>query len=175
MTPESLLRLVRFGLFELDLKTAELRESVASRIALQEQPFQVLAMLVAHPGDLVTREELRAALGPDAVFVDFDHGLSKAVGKIRRALGDLAVQPAIRRDTRTARLPIHRSRRASRRRVRANDAVRLDGGVVTPGPPAVGRPRNPAGSGHALRRTGSIVGRLDRLGGRVETARPARR
>lgn len=92
MTPEPLLRLVRFGLFELDLKTAELRKR-GLKVALQEQPFQVLAMLVAHPGDLVTREELRAALWPDAVFVDFDHGLSKAVGKIRRALGDLASSP----------------------------------------------------------------------------------
>ena len=63
------------------------------KVALQEQPFQVLAMLVARPGDLVTREELRQKLWPDAVFVDFDHGLNKAVGKIRRALGDLAESP----------------------------------------------------------------------------------
>lgn len=92
MTPEPTPRLVRFGLFELDLKTGELRKR-GGRIALQDQPFQVLAMLVAHAGDLVTREELRAALWPDAVFVDFDHGLNKAVGKIRRALGDLADSP----------------------------------------------------------------------------------
>lgn len=92
MTLEPPTRLVRFGLFELDLKTAELRKR-GIRIALQEQPFQVLVMLLARPGDLVTREELRAALWPDAVFVDFDHGLNKAVGKIRRALGDLADSP----------------------------------------------------------------------------------
>jgi DNA-binding winged helix-turn-helix (wHTH) protein len=92
MNPESLPRLVRFGLFELDLKTGELRKR-GLRIALQDQPFHVLAMLVARPGDLVTREELRAALWPDAVFVDFDHGLNKAVGKIRRAIGDLAESP----------------------------------------------------------------------------------
>lgn len=92
MNPESLPRLVRFGLFELDLRTGELRKR-GVRIALQDQPFQVLAMLVARPGDLVPREELRAALWPDAVFVDFDHGLNKAVGKIRRALGDLADSP----------------------------------------------------------------------------------
>ena len=85
-------RLVRFGLFELDLRTGELRKR-GVRIARQEQPFQVLAMLVARPGDLVPREALRAALWPDAVFVDFDHGLNKAVGKIRRALGDLADSP----------------------------------------------------------------------------------
>jgi DNA-binding winged helix-turn-helix (wHTH) protein len=83
---------LRFGLFELDLKTGELRKSGA-KVRLQEQPFRVLAMLVERPGELVTREELRAHLWPDAVFVDFDHGLGKAVSKIRRALGDLAESP----------------------------------------------------------------------------------
>jgi DNA-binding winged helix-turn-helix (wHTH) protein len=85
-------RLVRFGLFELDLVTGELRRK-GLRVALQEQPFQVLAMLVQRAGDLVTRDELRARLWPDAVFVDFDHGLNKAVTKIRSALGDLAASP----------------------------------------------------------------------------------
>jgi DNA-binding winged helix-turn-helix (wHTH) protein len=84
--------LVRFGVFELDLATGELRKR-GVRVALQEQPFQVLARLVTRPGELVTREELRRALWPDAVFVDFDHGLNKAVAKIRRALGDLAESP----------------------------------------------------------------------------------
>jgi DNA-binding winged helix-turn-helix (wHTH) protein len=84
--------IVRFGTFELDLKTGELRRK-GVKVALQEQPFQVLAMLVARPGDLVTREELHQKLWPDAVFVDFDHGLNKAVGKIRRALADLADSP----------------------------------------------------------------------------------
>jgi DNA-binding winged helix-turn-helix (wHTH) protein len=83
---------VRFGVFELDLATGELWKRGA-KVALQEQPFQVLARLVARPGELVTREELRRALWPDAVFVDFDHGLNKAVVKIRRALGDLAGSP----------------------------------------------------------------------------------
>lgn len=90
--PEPASRLLRFGLFELDLKTGELRKR-GIKVALQEQPFRVLALLLTHPGDLVTREELRAALWPDAVFVDFDHGLNKAVAKIRRALGDLADSP----------------------------------------------------------------------------------
>jgi len=92
MSPHSQLRVVRFGLFELDVKTGELRKR-GVKVALQEQPFQVLAMLVARPGELVTREELRQKLWADAVFVDFDHGLNKAVGKIRRALGDLAESP----------------------------------------------------------------------------------
>jgi DNA-binding winged helix-turn-helix (wHTH) protein len=92
MSLHSQLRVVRFGLFELDVKTGELRKR-GGKVRLQEQPFQVLAMLVARPGELVTREELRQKLWADAVFVDFDHGLNKAVGKIRRALGDLAESP----------------------------------------------------------------------------------
>ncbi len=85
-------RLVRFGLFELDLKTGELRKK-GVKIALQEQPFRVLAMLVSRPGELVTRDEFQHALWADAVFVDFEHGLNKAVGKVRTALGDLAESP----------------------------------------------------------------------------------
>lgn len=85
-------RLVRFGSFELDIETGELRKS-GVKVPLQEQPFRVLAMLVERPGQLVTREQLRGRLWPDAVFVDFDHGLNKAVAKIRRALGDLAESP----------------------------------------------------------------------------------
>ena len=84
--------LVRFGVFELDLATGELWKRGA-KVAMQEQPFQVLARLVERPGELVTREELRRSLWPDAVFVDLDHGLNKAVAKIRRVLGDLAGSP----------------------------------------------------------------------------------
>lgn len=84
--------LIRFGTFEVDLGTGELRGR-GTRIPLQEQPFQVLAMLLERPGRLVTREELRARIWPEAVFVDFDHGLNKAVSKLRRALGDTASDP----------------------------------------------------------------------------------
>jgi TolB-like protein/DNA-binding winged helix-turn-helix (wHTH) protein/Tfp pilus assembly protein PilF len=82
----------RFGLFEADFVTGELRKR-GLRIRLQEQPFQVLAMLLEQPGVLVTREELRRRVwGPDT-FVDFDQGLSKAINKIRDALGDSADSP----------------------------------------------------------------------------------
>jgi len=80
---------LRFGVFELDLRAGELRKH-GLRIRLQEQPFQVLAMLLEHPGDVVTREELQKKLWPADTFVDFDHGLNKAISKIREALSDSA-------------------------------------------------------------------------------------
>ncbi|HEV3063450.1 MAG TPA: winged helix-turn-helix domain-containing protein [Vicinamibacterales bacterium] len=83
---------LRFGVFEADLRTGELKKRGA-RIRLQEQPFQVLAMLLARPGELVTREELRGRLWTADTFVDFDHGLNKAINKIREALGDSAESP----------------------------------------------------------------------------------
>src|SRR4051812_17984191 len=82
----------RFGPFEADLKTGELRKS-GSRLRLQEQPFQVLAMLLARPGELVTREELRQQLWPADTFVDFDHSLNTAINKLRDTLGDSASAP----------------------------------------------------------------------------------
>src|ERR1700675_3286923 len=83
---------LRFGVFELDLRAGELRKH-GLRIRLQEQPFQVLTMLLEHPGQVVTREELQKRLWPADTFVDFDHGLNKAVNKIRDALGDSAESP----------------------------------------------------------------------------------
>jgi TolB-like protein/DNA-binding winged helix-turn-helix (wHTH) protein/Flp pilus assembly protein TadD len=83
---------LRFGVFEVDLRAGELRK-YGLRIRLQEQPFQLLAMLLKHPGQVVTREELQKKLWPADTFVDFDHGLNKAVNKIRDALGDLAESP----------------------------------------------------------------------------------
>ena len=81
-----------FGLFELDVRAGELRKH-GLRIRLQEQPFQVLAMLLEHHGQVVTREELQKRLWPADTFVDFDHGLNKAISKIREALGDSAENP----------------------------------------------------------------------------------
>jgi len=83
---------VRFGVFELDATTGELRRN-GMKVRLRGQPSRVLSMLVSRPGELVSRDELRAALWRDEVFVDFDQGLNKAVAKIRRALGDLAASP----------------------------------------------------------------------------------
>ncbi len=83
---------IRFGTFEADLRAGELRRN-GVKIRLQEQPFQVLAMLLERPGKIVTREELRSRLWPADTFVDFDHGLNAAVKRLRDALGDSAENP----------------------------------------------------------------------------------
>jgi TolB-like protein len=85
-------RELRFGLFSVDLTTGELRKQ-GHRVRLQEQPFQLLARLLACPGELVTREELRNKLWANDTFVDFDHGLNIAVNKLREALGESAEKP----------------------------------------------------------------------------------
>src|SRR5271165_232431 len=85
-------RLFRFGAFEVNEATGELRKQ-GIRIKLRSQPFQVLVMLLERPSELVTREEMRRRLWGEDTFVDFDHGLNTAVNKLREALGDLASQP----------------------------------------------------------------------------------
>ena len=82
---------LRFGVFEADVRTGELTKR-GKRLRLQEQPFQLLAILLEKPGVLVTREELSNRLWPQTI-VDFDHGLNKAIGKIREALGDSSENP----------------------------------------------------------------------------------
>jgi cholera toxin transcriptional activator len=79
-------------MFELDLSAGELRKS-GVRLRLQEQPFQMLALLLERAGEVVTREELRQKLWPSDTFVDFDHSLNTAVNKVREALGDSASRP----------------------------------------------------------------------------------
>jgi TolB-like protein/DNA-binding winged helix-turn-helix (wHTH) protein/Flp pilus assembly protein TadD len=85
-------RLIRFGVFELDPRTGELR-SKGSRVKLQDQPLQILLAVLEKRGDVVTREELRAKLWPADTFVDFDHGLNAAVKRLRDTLGDTAENP----------------------------------------------------------------------------------
>ena len=85
-------RVVRFGVFEADLRSGELRKS-GVRIRLREQAFQVLTELLERPGEVVTREELRDRLWPDGTIVDFDHSLNAAVNSIREVLGDSAASP----------------------------------------------------------------------------------
>jgi Tol biopolymer transport system component/DNA-binding winged helix-turn-helix (wHTH) protein len=85
-------RSVRFGLFELDSARGELRKQ-GRKIRLQDQPFQVLELLLARPAEVVTREELQQALWPADTFVEFDQGLNTAIKKIRLALRDSADNP----------------------------------------------------------------------------------
>jgi TolB-like protein/tetratricopeptide (TPR) repeat protein len=85
------MRRLRFGVFEADLRTGRLMKN-GKRVRLQDQPFRLLAMLLEEPGQLVTREALRARLWPRTT-VDFDQGLNKAISKIRDALGDSAESP----------------------------------------------------------------------------------
>jgi TolB-like protein/DNA-binding winged helix-turn-helix (wHTH) protein len=86
------LRGYRFGVFEADLRAGEVRKD-GLKLRLQEQPFQVLAILLGRAGDLVTRDELHKRLWNGDTFVDFDHGLNIAINKIREALGDWAENP----------------------------------------------------------------------------------
>jgi TolB-like protein/DNA-binding winged helix-turn-helix (wHTH) protein/Tfp pilus assembly protein PilF len=83
---------VRFGVFEVDLRAEELRKQ-GMKVRLRGHPFDILAMLLERPGELVTREELRDRLWPADSFVDFDHGLNAAVNRLREAIGDSADNP----------------------------------------------------------------------------------
>ena len=90
--PASPQRLIRFGVFELDARSGELRKS-GVRLNVQDQPLQVLKILLERAGELVTREELRQRLWPSDTFVGFEHGLNAAVGRLRETLGDSADSP----------------------------------------------------------------------------------
>src|SRR5204863_5823412 len=82
----------RFGAFEINLQSGELRKN-GIRLRLSGQPFQVLSVLVEHPGEVVTREQLHSRLWPADTFVDFDHGLNNAVARIREVLDDSSETP----------------------------------------------------------------------------------
>jgi len=84
--------LARFGPFEVDFRAGELLKN-GRRIRLQDQPLQVLAMLLERPGNVVTRDEFRQKLWPNDTFVDFDHGLNNAINRLRDALNDSAEAP----------------------------------------------------------------------------------
>ena len=85
-------KVFRFGAYETDAVTGELRKQGA-RVRLQEQPFQVLVMLLERAGELVTREEIRERLWGAETFVDFDHSLNTAINKLRETLNDSAAEP----------------------------------------------------------------------------------
>src|ERR1700730_7291041 len=84
--------IIRFGGFEADIRAGELRKSGA-RIRMQEQPFQILLMLLERPAEVITREEIRQKLWTGNVFVDFEHGVNSAIARLREVLGDSADSP----------------------------------------------------------------------------------
>src|ERR1700675_4492492 len=90
--PVQTARALRFDIFELDLRAGQLRKR-GVRLRLQGQPLQVLAALLKHAGEVVTREELRGEVWAAGTFVDFDHSLHNAIARVREALGDSAEIP----------------------------------------------------------------------------------
>jgi cholera toxin transcriptional activator len=92
MTDKRLPTRYRFGVFEVDSTTGELRRR-GVRVKLHAQPFQVLFMLLERPGEMLTREEICRELWPDGTFVDYEHGVNSAVNRLREALGDKASNP----------------------------------------------------------------------------------
>src|SRR5262249_29482964 len=91
-TPEPAPRRYRFGPFELDVRTGELRKH-GIRIRVRQQTLQILHMLLEHPGEVVLRDEIRRKLWPDNTVVEFDHSINAAVQKLRDVLGDSADDP----------------------------------------------------------------------------------
>jgi DNA-binding winged helix-turn-helix (wHTH) protein len=85
-------KLVRFGVFELDLNSGELSKN-GRKLKLQDQPFRILSLLLEQPGVIITRERLKEVLWPAETFVDFDHSLNAAIAKLRQVLGDSAESP----------------------------------------------------------------------------------
>src|SRR5579864_7580073 len=83
---------VRFGMVEADLRSNELRKN-GVKIKIQELPFRALTLLLSHPNEVLSRDQFRQALWPDGVFVDFGHGISSAINRLRDALGDSADNP----------------------------------------------------------------------------------
>jgi Tol biopolymer transport system component/DNA-binding winged helix-turn-helix (wHTH) protein len=124
-------RVMQFGVFEVDLQAGELRKS-GVKIKLQEQPFQILALLLERPGQVITREELRQRLWPVDTFVDFDHSLNSAVKKLRQALSDDSDNPRF-----VETLP----RRGYRLIVPVIGGAASFEQVVAENPPAIAQPR----------------------------------
>jgi cholera toxin transcriptional activator len=92
MSPPSSDGIYRFGVYEVDLTSGELRKS-GIRLRLPDQAFRVLVAMLERPSEVVTREDLRLKLWPDGTFVDFDHGLNTIINKLREILGDTAANP----------------------------------------------------------------------------------
>ncbi|MGE5199682.1 MAG: winged helix-turn-helix domain-containing protein, partial [Rhodospirillaceae bacterium] len=125
-------RVARFGAFDLDARTGELRKR-GVRVRLQEQPFQLLAILVERAGDLVTRDELRGRLWTASTTIAFDQAVNNAVAKIRVALGDSAESPRF----------VETLARRGYRFIESVDWVGVPGDAPAPQPAAAPAARSP--------------------------------
>ena len=101
---------VRFGPFEVDLRSGELYPRRNSTQTPAPAHSSSRAFFLRHPGELVTRDDLRKRLWPEDTFVDFEQGLNTAIKKLRQALGDEAETAAVHRNTAEAGIPVHRKR-----------------------------------------------------------------
>ena len=99
--------MVRFGPFEFDFPTRELRKG-GTRLRVPDQSLEILAMLVEPPGVVVTRDAIRNRLWPNGTIVEFEHSVNAAVKRLREALSDSADEPPLYRDAQ-ARVPVHRA------------------------------------------------------------------
>ena len=162
-------RLVRFGVYELDLHSGELRKSGA-RLSLQQQPLQLLSVLLEQPGQLVTRDELRKRLWPDDTFVDFEHGLNAAVKAVARHAWRLGRLATLRRDRAAARLPVHRPGERTQRGSSAHRACSRSRASEM----ALDDPRGRRRRAHRDRELGSpeTTCASNARGGRHDTTRP---
>src|SRR5712692_6292071 len=100
--------IVRFGIYEADLTAGELRKN-GLKVKLQGKPFEIMTVLLEHPGEVVSREQLHKRLWPADIFVDFDHGLNNAMNKFALRFGRFGGQFPLHLDGRSAWIPIHRS------------------------------------------------------------------
>jgi DNA-binding winged helix-turn-helix (wHTH) protein len=98
----------RFGVFELDLRAGELRKR-GIRIKIQEQPIEILGLLLECPGEVVTREQIQNKLWNGNTFVDFDNAINGAIRKVRDALGDNSENPRFVETPTGAWIPVHRA------------------------------------------------------------------
>ena len=115
---------VRFGVFEVNLRSGELRKH-GLRLRLPGQPLKILTILLEQPGEVVSREQIQNSLWPDDTFVDFEHCLNSAIKKLREALGDSAGSPALYRNRAPPGLPVYRAGQHGRAAIRAVNVGRV--------------------------------------------------
>src|SRR5580692_2399319 len=144
MEPPRPSSIVRFGTYEVSLQSGEVRKA-GLRIRVQQQPMKLLEILLEHPGEVVTREELRGRVWPNESFGDFDQALNIAIGKLRSALGDSAENPRF-----IETLPKRGYRFIADVSVLDSDARLRRPESVTAGPPATEPGQTPQKSGLAV-------------------------